>query len=326
MRQSPDLLCQALPVERRAAEDLSYETFLRDYVSHNRPVVVSGAASSWPAVNKWKPEYFKTRFASLLVNVTYTQKMRFDDFIDAIMASTPENPGPYMFRFFICVHLPELLDDLMPANPFAFPRRLASPLMPKSWRRPDGYLKLLIGGPGGSFPFMHFDGEDMHAAITEIYGEKEFILYSPADTAYLYPKPDAPNSTQINDLEHPDLAKFPLFLRATQYRTVLTPGDTIFVPSRWWHTARVVTPSISVCANQVDESNWGGFIREVCMPRPGSNPVRLATKQVALRGLGSALSLLERLGRGSSIGRFAPWSIKEALPPGKWPISNWIVR
>jgi hypothetical protein len=149
---------QSHPVERRAAADLPYATFLKDYVGQNRPVVVSGAASAWPAVSKWKPEFFKDRFGSLVVNVSLTRKMRFDDFIDAIMASTPEEPGPYMFRFFICVHLPELLEDLTPQNPFSFPRRLASPLTPNSWRRPDGYLKLLIGGPGGSFPFMHYDG------------------------------------------------------------------------------------------------------------------------------------------------------------------------
>lgn len=316
-----------LAVERRDAADLPYETYLSEYVDQNKPVVVRNAAAAWPALRKWTLDFFKEKHGSMLVDVSFTEKMTFSDFVDAVVASTPDQPGPYMFRFFISVHLPELLEDLAPSNPYCFPRRLASPLMPKSWRRPDGYLKLLIGGVGGSFPFMHYDGENMHAAITEIQGDKEFILYAPEDTPYLYPRADLPNQTQIKDLDHPDLEKFPLFERATQYRTVIEPGDTIFVPSRWWHTARVLSPSVSVCTNQVDRSNWDGFVREVCLPHPAHSPVRREIKRAALSVLGPTLGVLETIGKGSGpVGRLAPYSPKEAIPVNEWSKEKWIVR
>jgi hypothetical protein len=325
------------PLERRNAADLSYEAFFRDYIEKNKPVVLEDVVPEWPALGKWTPTYFKTEFGSKLVNVGYGDPMTFSDFIDAVLESDEEKPAPYMYRFFIGPHMPELLSDLQPLNAYAFPGRLASPLMLRQWRRPDGYLKLLIGGVGGKFPYMHFDGDNMHAAITEIYGEKEFIVYAPEDTPYLYPYPDRENKTRIEDLVNPDFERFPLFAKARRYHTVLRPGEMIFVPSRWWHTARVLTPSISICQNILNRSNWDGFVNWVCRrPRPGG-PSRLKryTADTYFRLLGMLFSMLEKApGRGTPQtrtrpglpARLAPTYQWEAARVGEWPVNKWIVR
>lgn len=301
-------LAPPVAVERRDAAVLSPEVFLREYVAANRPVVVAGAARAWPAMSRWTPGFFRESFGDKLVHVSYDRQMRFDQFIDAILASTRESPGPYMYRLFICDHLPDLVADLLPVNEYAFPRRLASPLMPRAWRRPDGYLKLLIGGVGGRFPVMHYDGENMHAAITEIYGDKECFLYPPEDGPYLYPRPERPNHSQVDDLAAPDLSRFPLLARANQHRTVIHPGDTLFIPSRWWHTTRVLSTSISVCTNMLDSSNWPGFVSEVCAS--ARSRARLAAKRAVFSVLGSVLDVLERMQSipfvPSAVGRFAP--------------------
>ncbi len=330
--------CEALPdrdVERRSAADLPYDRYLQDYVAANRPVVVEGAGSHWPAASKWTPDYFREHFGSSQVDISFQERMRFDDFIDGVLASTDATPGPYMYRFFICVHMPALLADLDDSNPYSFSRRLGSPFMPRRYRRPDGYLKLLIGGVGGRFPVLHYDSENMHAAISEIYGEKEFVLYAPEDSHYLYPKAELPNQTRIQDLANPDPGDFPLFPKAQRYRTVLHPGDTIFVPSRWWHTARVLTPSVSVCTNMIDRSNWSGFIREVCGSFAGGSAGRRAVKRVALTVLGGALTVFELLGRQDGplptaiarpLGHWSPWSPAEARSQHSWPMKRWTVE
>jgi hypothetical protein len=166
-----------------------------------------------------------------------------------------------MYRLFLHEDLRELLPDLVPQNVFAYPRRLASPLMPGQWRRPDGYLKLLIGGCGGRFPVLHYDAENMHATITEIYGDKEFILYPPQDTPHLYPKHSQVNHSLVDD--HDDFTRFPALRLATRFQGTISPGDMIFVPARWWHSARALNPSVSVGMNILDRSNWAGFVREV---------------------------------------------------------------
>lgn len=292
---SERVLAESRPIEERAASDLPYEVFLHDYVHAKRPLIVRNATPAWPAMKTWTPEYFKRRFPSKMVQVSYDEQMSFSDFIDGVLASSLENPGPYMYRLFLHEHLPEVLPDLSPPNPYAFPRRYASPLMMEYWRRPDGYLKLLIGGIGGRFPVMHFDGDNAHATITEIYGDKEFIVYSPDDTPYMYPSPKRANHSLIDDPRQQDLQRFPLLRKATQYRSILGPGDMVFVPCGWWHTARALSPSISVGMNTLDDSNWRGFVSEVCGPLSGSLAPKKLLKRAYFEGLGPVMSALERL-------------------------------
>jgi hypothetical protein len=315
-------------LERRSADDLPYASFVRDYVARNRPVVVENAMRGCPALHKWTPEFFKREFGPRQVNISYSQRMTFEAFIDAVLASRADAPGPYMYRLFIGPHLPELLPDLEPQNPYAFPRRMASPLMLRPWRRPDGYLKLLIGGTGGHFPILHYDGENGHATITEIYGDKEFILYPPEDSAFVYPKSGAPNQSLIPEVQHPDPERFPLFAKATQYHTVLRPGDMVFVPSHWWHAARALTPSISVSQNMYDASNWAGYVNEICPPAAGLRGLKRMARKAYLTGLGNVLSTLERQPRrhgalAARLVRLAPTSIADVGDSSTWPVSSW---
>jgi hypothetical protein len=283
-----------LRLDERDGSDLPYETFRREYVAKNRPVIVHNATPAWVAMSKWTPEYFRTRFGDKLVSVSYQERMTFADFIDGVLASTEDQPGPYMHRLFLHEHLPEVLPDVSPQNPYAFPRWYASPLMMEYWRRPDGYIKLLIGGVGGRFPVLHYDTENVHATVTEIYGDKEFVLYAPSDTPYLYPNPKQPNQSLLRDPHHADTEQFPLFARAQQYRTILKPGDMVFVPCGWWHTARALSPSISIGMNILDGTNWDGFVGEVCASGAGLRP-KTVLKKAYLGALGRFLGWLDRL-------------------------------
>lgn len=281
------------PVERRPASSLPYEEFLRDYVVANRPVIVQGASPEWAALRTWTPEFFKDRFGSRTVEVTYGVHRPLGEVIDAVLRSTAAEPGPYLHKVIIHRDMPELLPDLTPESTYGFPRRFASPLMPRRFHRPDGFLKLLIGGVGGKFPLMHYDSDNANAIITEIYGDKEFVLFSPQDTPAVYPHKGTGSTSQIDNLDHPDLEKFPLFASATQYRGIIGPGEAIFVPSRWWHTARVVTTSISVCSNMLHSCNWSGFIAESCSPGNGSLPSRVV-KRIYLNSAGAIMGAAEQ--------------------------------
>jgi len=290
----PDL--KILPIERRLSKDLPYDVFLREYVVKNRPVIIENAVPQWNALRVWTPEFFKSRFGTYTVDVTYGVKMNFVELIDAVLASTTEKPGPYLHKVIIHQDMPELLPDMTPENIYGFPQRYCSPLMPKHWQRPDGFLKLLIGGVGGKFPLMHFDVDNSNAMITEIYGDKEFVLFAPEDTPYVYPTPNPGSPTSaVDDLDHPDLNRFPLFPKATQYRGVIRPGDAAFVPSRWWHSARVVSTSISVCTNFVHRANWPGFVTEACDPANGRGLAGRLVKRTYLNMAGAAMQVVETL-------------------------------
>jgi Cupin-like domain len=284
---------EILAVPRIDARDLPYSKFVQEYVARNLPVVIHNAAQGWAALDKWTPEYFKAQYGSQIVDVTYGVQQQLSEVMDGVLASTAEKPGPYLHKVIIHQHMPSLLQDLAPENPYAFPVRYCSPLMPKRFRRPDGYLKLLIGGVGGKFPLMHFDSDNSHAVITEIYGDKEFVLFAPEDSAYVYPHEKSANTSQIDDLDHVDLNRYPDFPKATQYRAIISPGESIFVPSRWWHSARVVTTSVSVCTNSMYATNWRGFV-DLSVESASGSSAKIA-KRFYLNLTGGVMNFVEKL-------------------------------
>jgi len=291
---NPKLTVRSL--ERRSSASLPFETFVEEYVNKGRPVIITNAVSEWNALRTWTPEYFKQKFGSQTVQVSYSTRMPMGEFIDAVNASTKEQPGPYLHRVIIPQDMPELLPDITPGNPYGYPQRYASPLMPSKWKRPDGFLKLLIGGVGGEFPLMHFDSDNSNAMITEIYGDKEFVLFAPEDAPYLYPHPEPTSPvSSVKNIDFPDLDRFPLVVKATQYRGIIGPGDAAFIPSRWWHAARVVTTSISICTNMLHRTNWPGFVDLACGEASGRGSVGRAAKRVYLSALDAVLSSVEML-------------------------------
>jgi hypothetical protein len=178
---------------------------------------------------------------------------------------------------------------------------------------------------------MHFDGENAHATVTEIYGDKEMVMYPPSDGAYLYPDPKVPNKSQIADPHTIDVERFPLQAKATQHRGIIGPGDMVFIPSKWWHTARALSPSISVGMNILDESNWSGFVEDIT--RPVARPLKPSPvlNRIYWKGLGPLLSTLEQVQRrfprlASSLrvpARLAPDTSDAALDPATQRFRIW---
>ena len=89
----------------------------------------------------------------------------------------------------------------------------------------------------------------------QLYGEKEYIVFSPEQTGSCTRRTACGNKSRIDDLLHPDLAAFPLFDQAEGVRFPLHPGETLFVPAGWWHTARILSPSVTVSINGVNRAN-----------------------------------------------------------------------
>jgi hypothetical protein len=70
------------------------------------------------------------------------------------------------------------------------------------------------------------------------------------------------NRSSIRDIEQPNLKRFPLFAKATPTVFDLRPGETLFVPSGWWHTVKLLSPSITISVNAANRLNWRAFVRD----------------------------------------------------------------
>lgn len=162
--------------------------------------------------------------------------------------------------------------------------------MPDTWGMRKGVVELLIGGKGTKFPTLHYDGFHMNTFVTQIRGDKEFILYSPDQTKYMYPLHEGSNKSLVNDVYNPDLKKFPLFAQARALKTTIYEGDTVFLPSGWWHTTRLLSLSIALSTNNVGANQWNDFVDDFAKQLTASR-LRQTVYKAYLKGAGSILDI-----------------------------------
>lgn len=48
------------------------------------------------------------------------------------------------------------------------------------------------------------------------------------------------------DLDGPDLLNFPEFEKASGMEYILEEGDMLYIPPKWWHYVKSLSPSFSV--------------------------------------------------------------------------------
>jgi Cupin-like domain len=279
-------------IDRR--EKLSRREFVREYLKPLRPVIVTDAIRDWPALGKWRPEFFRDHYGSLTARVGGAVT-RVDQLVNRILASTPEHPGPYLHNQSLDEWPAELRADVLPIPACTQPNWLASRLFPS--RESMIFFEFYMGAAGAGFPVVHYDGMHTHAYIMEIYGRKEFWVCPPDQGQYLYPRSGVEsNKSQIPDVDHVDLDRFPLFAKATPTRFVLEPGETLFVPSGWWHTTRLLEPIVSVSVNSANAANWRAFVRDYCRDMATARGrARAAATSIYLTALGYLLQPLELL-------------------------------
>jgi histone arginine demethylase JMJD6 len=255
-----------LEVPRR--EHLGRDEFVREYVLGNRPVIVTDAIREWRALSRWSPEFFKTEFGSVEVRVA-GEGTTVGEVVDRILDPLAGSPAPYLHTTSPGAKmehvLPALLADIQPLPELLAPNWLADRTFPRSLERRlqrGPQAELFLGGAGGRFS-LHWDSLYFHVFAFQVYGQKLWYLYAPDQTPRLYPRAEVHTISEIDDVEHPDLDRFPLFGEAVCQRCTLSPGEMLFFPGGWWHTTRMHGPSISVSINTANASNWSQLAGEL---------------------------------------------------------------
>ena len=275
-------------IDRNSAHDR--ERFEREYLYPLKPVILTDAISHWAALGKWTPQFFKSNYGSLVVEVD-AESFALGDLIDRVEASTDDRPAPYLRNQALADWPLELSGDVFPMPECTQPNWLESRFFPsgKSLSSPEVY----IGGPGARFPTLHYDGLHTHAFLMQLYGDKEYIALPPDQARFLYPRDGlAGNRSQIADLLEPNLEQFPLAEQAKGVRFQLHPGETLFVPSGWWHTARILSPSVTVSINGVNRANASAFRHDFGAVLAQSSKAKSVVARTGLL-VGEAIRLFE---------------------------------
>jgi hypothetical protein len=247
---------------------LSKKEFYNKYVKHSIPVIL-GDKAKWTTSEKFTPEYFKTNYNHLTRTID-GKTYNLSEIIDLCIASTPEQKAPYPNIFNVRNDFPEY-EDKIPEMFYGKSNRLQSKLLPKFIAKRTNSKELFFGGKGCSFPTLHIDYLGVHTQLTQIIGEKDFILYAPDQTPYLYPDKNQHHFSPVN-IVNPDYEKYPLFKNAKPIKATLKPGETIFIPAGWWHTTYIHNFNLTYAIDHVNSYNWNKFMDETYMAGKKNHP------------------------------------------------------
>jgi len=231
-------------------ESITKEDFRQKYLLPRKPVVIKNMAKTWPAYKKWTMDYMKEIVGDVEVPLydsskadpaapinSSAAKMKFTDYIDLIK----EKPTDLrIFLFDPIKSAPKLLED------YISPKDLMGGFL-------DKYPAMFFGGKG-SQTFMHFDIDMPHIFHTHFNGKKHVLLFDYKWKERLYKLPLATYSLEDYDIANPDFEKFPALEGVEGIECYLEHGDTLFMPTGWWHYMKYLDGSFSISQRAWDKS------------------------------------------------------------------------
>ena len=231
-------------------DDISKEDFLEKYLKPRKPVVIKNMAKKWPAYQKWTMEYMKNVVGDVEVPLYDSAKadpsapinasaatMKFGDYIDLIER---EPTDLRIFLFDPIKYAPKLLED------YLSPKDLMGGFL-------DKYPNMFFGGKG-SVTFLHFDIDMAHIFHTHFNGRKHILLFDYKWKDRLYKIPYATYALEDFDIANPDFEKFPALDGVQGVECFLEHGDTLFMPTGWWHWMKYLDGSFSISLRAWDKS------------------------------------------------------------------------
>ncbi len=272
-------------------KNLSKKDFMNEYVKKEKPVILTEAAREWEAFRKWTPEFFKSKYGHIEREVN-GKNYKIGDYIDIMFSATPDNPAPYPYNFNVQHYFPELLQDIYPKLLYGKIDRLDHPLMPYEIISRTHVHEIFFGGCGSFFP-LHYDEMFLHTSITQIHGDKEFFLFAPDQTPYLYAEEENNKLSKIKNIFNFDEARFPDFKKAEVIIEMVHAGETIFFPTRWWHTTRMPGPSITYGRAQLNATNWKPFLNDYKAYWSKKKPLKSSILYSYGKALGALMNLQE---------------------------------
>ncbi|XP_025075410.1 jmjC domain-containing protein 5 [Pogonomyrmex barbatus] len=205
-----------------------------------------GCIHHWKALTLWKnPNYLNkiagSRTVPIEIGSRYTEEdwtqhlVNFSEFLQKHVIENNSEIG-YLAQHQLFEQIPELKKDFEVPEYCCF---LDS-------EENDAEIDINAWfGPANTVSPLHFDPKNN--LLSQIFGYKRVILYSPAETNNLYPYDTRLlNNTAQVDPVRPDYDKWPNFRKASGMTFYLKPGEMLYIPPKWWHHVTALTPSFSV--------------------------------------------------------------------------------
>ncbi|CAI7919963.1 unnamed protein product, partial [Closterium sp. NIES-53] len=239
-------------VERRAA--LSPDEFRHSY-DGRRPVIMTDLTENWRrATSQWSIDSLAEEHGDVALKVSvangHTVRMKLSDYREYVAAQHDEEPL-YIFDPKFGEQAPALVSDYSVPPHFTEDVFAAMPAL----QRP--MYRWLVAGPQRSGAGWHVDPALTSAWNTLLAGRKRWALYPPGkvppgvtlrvdddsgDVDY-----DGPTSLKVYPLLRPEDKPIEVMQRS---------GETIYVPSGWWHSVLNLDLTVAVTQNFASSANF----------------------------------------------------------------------
>jgi ribosomal protein L16 Arg81 hydroxylase len=246
----------AAEVERR--HRLDRETFLRDYYSQNRPVIITGMLDEWPATQKWSLDYFAERLGQREVEVQFGRDSDADYEVNQ----------PKLKRLMPFAQYLEMIrtagvtnDFYMTANNSGLNKEALAELWGDITQIPEyldgrdpknGFFWL---GPAGTITPFHHDLTNNFMA--QVIGRKRVRLIPASETHRTY---NHLHCYSMVDGRNIDLHRFASLRDALMQEVILGPGEILFLPVGYWHFVEALDISCTVSfTNFVFDNDFSSF-------------------------------------------------------------------
>lgn len=242
--------------------DITRKDFNERWIKPNKPVIIKGILDETPAKN-WSLDTLEKELGHFPVTVFDRQRKNNTSFLVGDH-KVPMNHMLHLIRENKTSDLRMFVNPILSKNK-KLAREIPCPDFFKcSFQLPN---LMFIGGKGTVVP-LHYDFMYDDGLLTHLFGRKEIILIEPGQSKYLYRIPF--NSTSMVNLFDPKEQEYPALKNIRAYRIMLEHGDTIFIPSGYWHQMTYVDASLSIGFRKWNPSRFvsvkTGILRMVQIP------------------------------------------------------------
>ncbi|MBW8685719.1 cupin-like domain-containing protein [Chitinophaga rhizophila] len=224
----------------KAISGYNREQFAAEYLETGIPVLIKDFIDpDCEALKKWDYDYFRQQAGDVMVEVHSeenahldkatsqpAEKMKFGDYLNLIESQPTVRR---LFLFNLLRERPDIKKELAV-------RKIADNLL--TW------LPFLFFGGEGSSVRYHYDIDMSHVFLSQFQGVKKVWLFPNEQSDLLYRLPW--NFHGIADLRNPDYAAFPALSQLDGWECTLHFGETLFIPSGYWHYIQYETAGYSV--------------------------------------------------------------------------------
>jgi histone arginine demethylase JMJD6 len=249
-------------IDRVRCNHLSTERFVRQYERTSTPVILTGCADHWLARTNWTFEALLKRYANTLFKCGeddegYKVKIKLKYFLEYLTKQQDDSPM-YVFDNSFDEHpvAKQLMQD------FDVPKYFREDLFSLVGEKPRPPYRWWLIGPRRSGTGVHIDPLGTSAWNTLVRGRKRWVLFPPGIN-----KEIVKGTSLINKGEDDEaIDYFTTILPRIKHRLknsglpvldfVQYPGDTIFVPGKWWHAVLNIDDTVAVTQNFCSSTNF----------------------------------------------------------------------